>query len=88
EVLVPAEGERDTVHRIIYDELCMGKIMTASRIQYRSVIASLVDRGAQGIILGCTEISTLVGAEDSVVPLFDTTRYHAIAAAMRAITSD
>ncbi len=88
EVLIPTESDRETVHRIIYDELCMGKILAASRTEYRRVIAELIDRGAQGIILGCTEISTLVGADDSAAPLFDTTRYHAIAAAMRALASD
>ena len=65
------------VHRVIYDELCVGKVLDASRDQYRRIINRLVERGAQAVILGCTEISMLVGAEDSPVPVFDTTSLHA-----------
>jgi aspartate racemase len=80
EVLVPSEGHCAEVHRIIYEELVRGKILPSSRDIYRDVIARLVDRGAEAIILGCTEIMLLVRSEDSDVPLFDTTTLHAYAA--------
>lgn len=76
-VLVPEEKDREEVHRIIYDELCKGVIDDASRDRYRQIIARLAERGAQGVILGCTEISLLVSQMDSPVPLFDTTSIHA-----------
>ena len=85
EVLVPPAPDITTVHNVIYDELCRGRVMEASRVQFRRVIGGLVARGAQGIILGCTEITMLVGAKDSPVPLFDTTELHARAAARRAV---
>jgi len=85
DVLVPEADERDIVHRVIYDELCQGVIREESREQYRRVMASLVARGAQGIILGCTEIGLLVGEGDASVPLFDTTALHARAAALAAL---
>jgi aspartate racemase len=80
-VLVPPQPDRDTVHRIIYDELCRGVVQPASRDAYRRIIAGLAGQGAQAIILGCTEISMLVGAADADLPLFDTTAIHARAAA-------
>ncbi len=79
-VLVPDAAERAEVHRIIYDELCRGVIRESSRVALRAVMAALVSRGAEGLILGCTEIGLLVGAEDTDVPVFDTTRIHAEAA--------
>lgn len=85
EVLVPAAADRETVHRIIYDELCLGQVRDASREAYRAVMARLVVQGAQAVILGCTEISLLVGADDATVPLFDTTAIHAQAAAELAL---
>lgn len=81
EVFTPNETDRAIIHRIIYDELCLGKILTASREEYRRIIGSLEQHGAQGIILGCTEITLLVGAQDASVPVFDTTAIHAEAAA-------
>ncbi len=81
DVLIPAPEERDTVHRVIYDELCLGQVNATSRTAYRRIIASLVDQGAEAVILGCTEITLLVRPEDSPVPLFDTTQLHAVAAA-------
>ncbi|WP_272971768.1 aspartate/glutamate racemase family protein [Comamonas terrigena] len=81
EVLVPDQEDRDLVHRVIYEELCLGRVEDASRQAYRDVMRRLVARGAQGIILGCTEISLLVGQQDASVPLFDTTAIHAAAAA-------
>ncbi|HSX61990.1 MAG TPA: aspartate/glutamate racemase family protein [Tahibacter sp.] len=79
--LVPDAAQRDDVHRIIYGELCRGEIRDDSRERYRAIMADLVARGAEGIILGCTEIGLLVGAADTTVPTFDTTRIHAEAAA-------
>jgi aspartate racemase len=77
QVLVPEEHERAEVHRIIYEELCLGQILDTSRAAYHRVISHLVERGAQGIILGCTEISLLVDPTGLGVPGFDTTRLHA-----------
>jgi amino-acid racemase len=77
DVLVPGEADRRTVHSVIYDELCVGVVADGSRDQYRRIMARLVDRGAEGILLGCTEIDLLVGPDDASVPLFDTTRLHA-----------
>lgn len=80
-VLIPDAADRETVHRVIYDELCLGRIRDESRAAYRAIIAGLVARGAQGAILGCTEIGLLIGEGDAPVPLFDTARIHAEAAA-------
>lgn len=80
EVIVPMADERDEVHRIIYDELCQGRVEPDSREAYRRIMAKLVARGAQGLILGCTEIGLLVSAGDASVPMFDTTALHAEAA--------
>ena len=85
DVLIPDEEDRRTVHRVIYDELVLGRVEAKSRDAYRQIIARLVARGAQGIILGCTEIGLLVRPEDSAVPLFDTTAIHADAAVERAL---
>jgi aspartate racemase len=84
-VLVPGEEDRATVHRIIYEELVAGKIEAASRAAYRDIIARMVEDGAQGIILGCTEIMLLIGPQDSPVPIFDTTALHAKAAIGQAL---
>jgi aspartate racemase len=85
EVIVPEAGDRDDVHRIIYDELCQGAVRDDSRDTYRRIMAALADAGAKGIILGCTEISLLVDQRDASVPLFDTTALHARAAALRSL---
>jgi aspartate racemase len=85
EVITPDAEQREAVHRIIYEELCLGTIRPESRQLYRQVMAALVAQGAQAIILGCTEISLLVGHQDSAVPLFDTTAIHAQSAAMLAL---
>lgn len=84
-VLVPDAADREIVHRIIYEELCLGITQEASRAEYRRIMASLAARGAQAIILGCTEITLLVSAADAEVPLFDTTALHAQAAAAHAL---
>jgi aspartate racemase len=86
EVLTPAMEDRATVHRIIYEELCVGIVSDASRREYRRIIGQLAARGAQGVILGCTEIGLLVGEQDTALPLFDTTALHACSAAQWALS--
>lgn len=77
-VLVPHDTEREMINKVIYEELCLGNIKQSSKDYYKEVIKNLVANGAEGIILGCTEIGLLVKQEDSEVPLFDTTKIHAI----------
>jgi aspartate racemase len=77
DVIVPGEEDRAVVHRVIYEELCVGVVRDESRDAYRRVMSGLVDDGAQAILLGCTEIELLVRPGDAEVPLFDTTRLHA-----------
>ncbi|WP_308364094.1 MULTISPECIES: aspartate/glutamate racemase family protein [unclassified Microbulbifer] len=84
-VLLPDAEERALVHQVIYQELCLGTVRDESRAAYRDIIRRLVERGAEGIILGCTEIGMLVTAADAPVPLFDTTEIHARAAVDRAL---
>jgi aspartate racemase len=79
-VLIPDDKGRESVHRIIYDELVKGVIREESRKAYLDVIADLETRGAEGVILGCTEIPLLVKQEDVSIPIFDTTTIHAQAA--------
>jgi aspartate racemase len=86
EVLIPHGPERGTVHRIIYEELVLGKVLEESRSEYRSIVDGLVSRGAQGVILGCTEIGLLLRPEDAEVPLFDTALIHAEEAAAFALS--
>jgi len=85
QVLVPEADDRRIVHDVIYDELCRGVVSDSSRDAYRRVMDDLVARGAQAIILGCTEIGLLVGPQDARVPLFDTTALHASAAVEAAL---
>ena len=80
EVLVPDAADRAVVDRIIFEELCLGRVLDDSRAEYLRIIAELIARGAEGIVLGCTEIMLLVGSSQVGVPLFDTTTLHAIAA--------
>ncbi|WP_186139580.1 aspartate/glutamate racemase family protein [Burkholderia gladioli] len=80
EALTPDAEDRDTVHRVIYEELCHGLIEPASRAAYAAIIGRLAARGAQAVILGCTEITLLIGERDSPLPVFDTTALHAQAA--------
>lgn len=87
EVLIPTGEEREVVHRVIYEELCFGIINPASRNQYIEIMNRLVELGAEGIILGCTEIELLVQNEDLTVDLFPTTRIHAEAAVEKATTA-
>lgn len=84
-VLIPTAGERTVIHRILYDELCLGKIRKISKSKFKKIIAHLVARGAEGIILGCTEIPMLVDKRDYDIPLFDTTELHARAAVEYAL---
>ncbi|MDD5029153.1 MAG: aspartate/glutamate racemase family protein [Rhodoferax sp.] len=86
-VLTPPEAERNAVHRIIFDELCLGQVKAASRQTYQRVIANLQAQGAQAVILGCTEIAMLIGPQDCAVPLFDTTTLHAEYAARWAMNA-
>ena len=79
-VIVPVEKNREKINEIIYTELCLGKITSQSREYYKRVIEELVQKGAQGIILGCTEIGLLIKQEDVLVPIFDTTFIHAMEA--------
>lgn len=85
DVLVPEKADRDIVHRVIYEELVQGKIVDASRVEYKRIMEALIADGAEGIILGCTEIELLVKQEDSGVPLFATTHIHAVAAVEYAL---
>jgi len=87
-VLVPDGGDRAVVHRIIYEELCLGVVTEESRQAYRDVIARLVAAGAVGVILGCTEIELLVDQSDADVPVFPTTRLHVEAAVDAALADD
>jgi aspartate racemase len=86
-VIIPRERDREIIHRVIYEELCLGRIQDESRAEYRRIMADLIGQGAEGIILGCTEISLLVDQRDASVPLFDTTRIHARKAAERALSA-
>ncbi|KON84656.1 aspartate racemase [Rossellomorea marisflavi] len=88
EVVVPDQEGRQLVHDIIYRELCLGKIVAASKRVYQQVIEKLIDKGCQGVILGCTEISLLIKQEDVAVPLFNTTALHAEAAVSHALKGD
>ncbi|WP_103577964.1 aspartate/glutamate racemase family protein, partial [Bacillus thuringiensis] len=84
-VIVPSEKNRKEINKVIYTELCLGKIVSQSREYYKRVIEELVQKGAQGIILGCTEIGLLIKQEDVSVPIFDTTHIHAIEAVKVAL---
>ena len=85
EVLTPNAAEREIVHRVIYDELCLGKVREDSRAHYLHIIDDLAERGAEGVIEGCTEIGMLIEQTHTAVPLFDTTRIHAQEAVARAL---
>ena len=85
DVVIPDAAGVELVNRVIYEELCLGTVREESRKQFSAVIETLKERGAQGVILGCTEIGLLVSQEDSVLPVFDTTYIHAEKAAMYAL---
>ena len=85
EIIIPEAADREIIHKVIYGELVLGRVNPASKAEYVRIIENLVRQGAKGIILGCTEIGLLVKDEDSRVPLFDTTRIHALAAVKFAL---
>jgi len=85
QVVVPDESQRERIHSVIYDELCRGVVNPDSKTDYLDVIASLTERGAQGVILGCTEIGLLVQVADTEVRLYDTTEIHAEQAVQLAL---
>lgn len=87
DVLIPDEPDRTLVDQVIYDELTQGRIEPASRRAYQHIISRLADRGAEGVILGCTEITLLIGSTDSPVPLIDSTRVHAQRAVALALAA-
>jgi aspartate racemase len=87
-VIVPNEDDRRVVHDVIFNELCAGDVRDDSRQAYCRIIRDLADAGAEGVILGCTEIGLLVNQDDSPIPLFDTTHIHAIAAVDAVLNSD
>ena len=87
-VLVPDGDDRAEVHRVVYEELCLGVVSDTSRRRYREVIGRLVEAGAQGVVLGCTEIELLVEPDDSPVPVFPTTRLHVEAAVAASLAPE
>ncbi|SFN07391.1 aspartate/glutamate racemase family protein [Marinobacter pelagius] len=86
-VIVPNESERELIHRVIYEELCQGAINQESKQAYLEIVASLADRGAEAVILGCTEIGLLIQQEDTPVALYDTTEIHAAQAIEKALAT-
>jgi aspartate racemase len=85
EVVVPDEGDRKSIHGIIYEELCHGKVLESSRSECQRIVSDLTARGAEGVVLGCTEIGMLLRPEDAAVPLYDTAQIHAEEAARWAL---
>ena len=85
EIIIPPENQRKTVHSIIFDELCAGKISTSSKERMLEIMRGLISHGAEGIILGCTEIPLLINQDDVDFPVFDTTAIHARAAVSYAL---
>ncbi len=88
QVIVPGKAERQLVHNIIYQELCLGKVSPASRDIYLRTVDNLAQKGAEAVILGCTEIGMLLRKEDARLPLFDTTLIHAASAVKKALGAD
>lgn len=86
-VIIPDEADRDIVHHTIFGELCVGKRLPKSQQAFQRIIRELAERGAQGVLLGCTEISLLIGQENSVLPIYDTTAIHAHALADWALSN-
>ena len=85
EVVIPKKKERELIHRIIYNELCLGRIKTESKLKIKRIIDNLISEGIQGIILGCTELPLIIKQEDVDIPVFNTTRIHAISAVEYAL---
>lgn len=88
QVLIPNVEEREFINRVIFEELCLGDIQSFSKDYYKQVIQRLISQGAEGIILGCTEIGLLIKPEDAEIPLFDTTKIHAIASIEKALQEE
>jgi aspartate racemase len=86
EVIIPNTAQRQFIHQVIYEELCLGKLLPSSRQQFVDIILALQQQGAQGVILGCTEIAMLVQQDHCAVPLYDTTHIHAMAAVKHALS--
>jgi aspartate racemase len=86
EVLTPVPEDRETVHRVIYEELCLGRIRDESRMHFRRIVQNLVSNGVEGVVLGCTEIGLLLHSDDVTVLLFDTAEIHAEEAALHALS--
>ncbi len=84
-VLIPEAAERDMINQVVFDELCLGEILDSSKVEFQKVIQKLIDRGAEGIILGCTEIGLLIQQDDAEIPLFDTAKIHVEAAVKEAL---
>ena len=87
EVLIPEEDDISVVNRVIFEELCVGNIKEGSRREFVRVIGEMAGRGAEAVILGCPEIGLLVHAEDSPIPIYDTTEIHALSAARLALAN-
>jgi aspartate racemase len=87
EVLIPPAEDRTLIHRVIYDELCQGRVEASSRLEFQRIATELAGAGAEGVILGCTEISMLVAPSDLILPSFDTTALHATAAVELALST-
>ena len=85
DVLIPEQGDIETVNNIIFSELCLGKIKRESRIIFQRIISKIIENGAEGVILGCTEIGLLITQSDVDIPIFDTTMIHAKKAAELAL---
>ncbi|MBI9054910.1 MAG: aspartate/glutamate racemase family protein [Bacteroidales bacterium] len=85
DVVIPNDNDRDIIHKIIYNELCLGNIKDASKKEYIRIINNLIEQGAEGVILGCTEIPLLIKQEDVTIPIFDTTTIHAEMAVLEAL---
>ncbi len=86
EVIIPDEQERQIIDQVIYDELCIGQVKQASKENFRRIMQNLTENGAEGIILGCTEICLLVDQKDAEIPVFDTTKIHATSSALFALS--
>jgi len=86
DVIIPDKDEREIVHNVIYNELCKGEINEASKEKYIEIISNLVANGAEGVVLGCTEIPLLIKQEDVEIKVFDTTTIHAVSAVEFALT--
>ena len=85
DLLIAEEKDIEIVNHVIYEELCLGKILDSSRKEYIRIIDGLKEKGAQGVILGCTEIGLLISQKDSPLPVYDTTEIHALSACEKAL---